>query len=204
METKFTDQHVRSHPELRTIAADYLRGYTGEFDPIIAAKELLTGDDKDLPLPIVRLVLNVMRIDPRACHLVPDLVPTRGVHTEESVEQAFVRAKAERAPKQKYRPTYIDLKVKWNKEFIAATTKNATAYHLLSPQHSTLRYWPYVGKYRMDMRTWCGQRLSTGVALDEPPQGRHACRQCGINKETIEARALENQARLDELKGNAA
>lgn len=197
MEIRYSDQHVRSHPELRDIAAAYLQGYTGEFDPVIAARDLLP----DLPTPIVRMVLNVMRADPRAVSLLPNLVSVPSTPTE-SVERSFALAKKQ--PVVRSRPTRIDLPAKWKKKYIAATTKNATAYHLLSPMHSTLRYWPHVNQYRMDMRTWCGQSLSTGVALDEPPAGRHECRQCGINKEAIETRARENQARIDELKGSAA
>lgn len=207
MDIRYTDTHVRSHPELRDIATRYTHDYHGEFEPMLAAKALLqTGSD--LPTAVVRMVLNVMRADPRVAASLPTLVSVPDVF-KQSVSQAIASAtpkKKDKKSKQKPkpRPRRITLRTKWKAPYVAATTKNATAYHLVDPSRSTMWFYTADGQFESYIKTWCSQRLSTGVPLMQAPTDRHECRQCRAIKNQFEERRMENLRRIEEMKENAA
>lgn len=69
-ELKYTDRDVRADESLRELATRYLEQYTGEFEPLIEAKEYLE-EDAYLPVALVRKVLNCMRHDSSWCDRLP-------------------------------------------------------------------------------------------------------------------------------------
>lgn len=192
-DTKFTDRHVREYPDLRRVALDYLRGYRGEFEPLVAARELDGYSDDNYPTGVIRMVLNVMRTDPRAVGLLPTLL------ADPQQNEPLRLAPRREKPAQQERARHpFDLKVQWKLPYIAASHKQATAYHLFDAVKSSVRYWPAVQEYRVDLRPVCGAALRTGVALAEPPADRHECRQCRLVSDMIAARAEENAERMAE------
>lgn len=213
MDTRYTDTHVRSHPELRDIATRYTRDYHGEFEPMLAAKALLlTGSE--LPTAVVRMVLNVMRADPHVSASLPTLVSVPDVF-KQSVAQAIASATPKKKrkkskkqaivpPQPKPRRVIVSLRARWKAPFIAATMKNATAYHLLNPDRSEIRFHTRDERFEPFIYTWCNQRLSTGVPLMQAPPGRHECRQCRETKVLYEERRAENLRRIEEMKENVA
>ena len=190
---RYTDRDVREDARLVDLACAYLKTYGGDFGPVIEAKTYLRVVGEP-PTAMIRTVLNCMRHDANLAGRMP--VPSRPSF---DIEDVVAPPKIRRARVEQERPRYpFDLKVTWKKRIIAATTKNATAYHHLSVTASVIRYWPAVGQYRAMPKTWCGQSLSTGILLDEPPAGRHECRQCAL---MIAEQALrEEQRRTEENK----
>lgn len=67
-ETKYTDRDVRENDDLEERAYEYLDNYTGEFQFLVDAKMRLEMEE-ELPTPIIRGVLNCMRIDVRVTDL---------------------------------------------------------------------------------------------------------------------------------------
>lgn len=190
---RYTDRDVREDSRLVDLACAYLRTYGGDFEPLIEAKTYLRVVGEP-PTAMIRRVLNCMRHDVNVAGKMP--VPSRPSFDIEDVV-------APPEPVRRERPRYpFDLKTTWKKRFYAATTKNATAYHHLSPIASVIRYWPAVGHYRAMPKAWCGVSLATGVLLAEAPVGRHECRQCVLS---MQEQALREEQRMTEehkMKGN--
>lgn len=67
-ETKYTDRDVRENDGLEERVYQYLEGYCGEFQFLVDAKMRLEYDG-ELPTPIIRGVLNCMRVDVRVTDL---------------------------------------------------------------------------------------------------------------------------------------
>jgi hypothetical protein len=70
---KYTDRDVRSNPDLRYRVLKYLRGYQGEFEPLVDAQEWMQYSDSDevMPVAMVRKVLNCMRHDTAVMSTLP-------------------------------------------------------------------------------------------------------------------------------------
>lgn len=231
MDTRYTDIHVRTYPALANIAANYARTYVGEFEPMLGARALLemTGS---LPVPISRMVLNVMRCDPHVAHTLPNLVPMLSlVSANEPSGEAFERAEFARKARGQWekahtkkdkknkkakrkaapvaptpRPRHpFNLRVTWKREHYASVHKQATSSHLLNPVKSEIRYYPYDGVYKPHLRAYCGVSLTFGVLLDERPEGRTECRACNQQKQMYINAARENAERMEQFqKGSAA
>jgi hypothetical protein len=116
---KFTDTHVRKHPELLAIAIEYVKAYEGEFEPMVEAKHaILTGGT--LNVAQTRKVLNTLRqdFDPDAASL---QVEAKSVLEELSSEyQAEVRRSQFRVvpEKPKERPSSVTTKVTLNVPYV--------------------------------------------------------------------------------------
>jgi hypothetical protein len=61
-EHKYSDRDVRADPDLAELAYEYLDAYTGDFEPLVRAQEVLTGS-RLLTTSQIRVVLNCMRHD---------------------------------------------------------------------------------------------------------------------------------------------
>jgi hypothetical protein len=59
---KYTDRDVREDSQLTQLAIAYIANYTGEFEPLVDAKELFE-EEGELPVAVIRKVLNCMRHD---------------------------------------------------------------------------------------------------------------------------------------------
>lgn len=73
---KYTDRDVRENEDLTDEVYRYVRGYTGEFQFLVDAKMALERDQY-LPVPVVRGVLNCMRVDPRVAGTLPAPLPPK-------------------------------------------------------------------------------------------------------------------------------
>lgn len=69
-ELKYTDRDVRDDPELMPLAIAYVLNYTGEFDPLVEAKEYL-DEEGELTTALARKVLNCMRHDANVLSKLP-------------------------------------------------------------------------------------------------------------------------------------
>lgn len=69
-EMKYTDRDVREDPDLTQLAIAYIANYTGEFDPLVEAKELFE-EYGELTTPMIRKVLNCMRHDAQVVMQLP-------------------------------------------------------------------------------------------------------------------------------------
>ena len=94
-EYRYTDRDVRADESLTDLAIAYLRAYTGEFEPLLEAKELYE-EDGELPVAIVRRVLNCMRHDARVA---ADLPRPKGDNVL-SFEKPRSKKKIQRGDKQ--------------------------------------------------------------------------------------------------------
>lgn len=61
-ERKYTDRDVREDSTLKLLAEEYIQNYGGDFEPLVNAVAIYR-DTGDLPVSIVRVVLNCMRYD---------------------------------------------------------------------------------------------------------------------------------------------
>lgn len=62
---RYIDSDVRADPTLRELVVQYLNQYDGEFEPLVDAQIYLKTVGDDLPVAVVRKVLNCMRNDLR-------------------------------------------------------------------------------------------------------------------------------------------
>lgn len=69
-DVRFSDKMVRGNASLKDVAWAYARDYKGDWEVMVAAHDLAM-ETNELPVPIARMVLNVMRADPAAQHLLP-------------------------------------------------------------------------------------------------------------------------------------
>lgn len=84
-ELRYTDRDVRDDPSLVDLAVAYVMNYTGEFEPLVDAKEYLE-EEGELTIALTRKVLNCMRHDANVMSRLPrpqrrdnvvDLAPRR-------------------------------------------------------------------------------------------------------------------------------
>lgn len=192
---RYTDRDVREDPRLTDLAIAYLQQYGGDFDPLVRAKRVM-NQGGEMTTVIIRTVLNCMRHDVNVADKMP--VPTTPFYIVS--EQPFVKKVHKIKAKDEYRPP-IELKTTWKKPYIAATTKTASAYHLLDPVLSSITYNPMTKEYRARPKAYCNAALITGILLDAPPEGRHLCRSCVKRKDDIDRRDAELTAEAARLRG---
>ena len=187
---RYTDRDVREDPRLTQLAMAYLANYGGDFEPLVRAK-LYLRQHEELTTVLVRTTLNCMRFDVHVAHELP--VPQPPVlRVVESIEGTVFSPRFRPHEVVKRRRFPFELNVTWKRDYIAATARNATAYHLLDPVRSIAKYYPEAPidrRFQFEPRTYCNQHLSTGVLLVEPPRDRHLCGQCMRIKTEYEARA---------------
>lgn len=63
VDRRFTERDLHAYPELYQLATTYLEDYTGTFEPLLSAQDLLAEDGR-LPVNIAKLVLNCAYSDP--------------------------------------------------------------------------------------------------------------------------------------------
>lgn len=205
---RYVDLDLRVDPTLIGHAIEYARQYIGEWDVMIAARELALGTGT-LPLPIARLVLNCARMDPRWCATLPEPKSRTFVGAfpvqpgaDEDDEDPDDAPMARRGSEGPERPTLrvvgdriippprrpFDLKVTWRKRYGYAPgwgkRPQHKVWHVLDTDRSYIRYYPEAEpdhQYATQVRWVCGQTPSTRVLLDDPPMGDLAlpmCRTC--------------------------
>lgn len=193
---KYTDRDVREDSRLTELAEAYLRTYGGEFEPLIEAKHYLRVVGP-MPTAMVRRTLNCMRQDTQVAGQMP--VPQRAFVVDDftTPSPGSKQPKTTRVIRRAF-----DLRCRWNMDYYAATSKQATAYHLLDKELSTIRYWPETGEYQERVRSMCGVHLATGVLLAAQPDGRHECRQCVAMTEERARRQAERDEEAARMRGD--
>jgi hypothetical protein len=102
---KYTDRDVREDSQLTDLAIAYIANYTGEFEPLVDAKELFE-EEGSLPIAVIRKVLNCMRHDAQVARNLPrprygsnvvEMRPTRRTRVEYYEKRLPVRVKVEYA-----------------------------------------------------------------------------------------------------------
>lgn len=191
--TRYTDRDVQEYPDLLAQAVDYVRNYRGEFDYLIAARDLCNATGT-LTVAVARGVLNCMRSDPRVAASLqppvqwPDLRPSytswkRNLaivedEDDDDEEEENSDLIAQAADYVRKRP--FALNVKWKKMILSSIHASAQKYHYLDPIRSEVRYYPAVQEYITRVYAECGWRPSGNAyeLLDTPPECRRECKQC--------------------------
>lgn len=109
---RYFDRDLRENPDLLDIAIDYAWNYPGDWEPLVAARELVRMTDS-LPLPTARLVLNCMRADP---HVAGSLPPPPRLTVVRSEEERF-RPRRPDPPRRPVKrepptPTFINVPIR--------------------------------------------------------------------------------------------
>ena len=68
--SKYTDRDVRNDPSLMELAVAYAANYTGDFDPLVDAREMIE-EENGLTVAVARKVLNCMRHDAKVATSLP-------------------------------------------------------------------------------------------------------------------------------------
>lgn len=203
---RYVDLDLRVDPTLIGYAIAYARQYVGEWDVMIAAREVALGTG-NLPLPIARLVLNCARTDPRWCATLPEpksstfvgAFPATPEGPEDDEDPDDVSG-APRGSERPERPTLrvvgdriipperrpFDLPVNWRKRYGYAPgigkRPQHRVWHVLDPAKSRIRYFPEADEERHRYSTsiaWvCGARPTTAVLLADPPMGELSLPMC--------------------------
>lgn len=165
---KYTDQDIYQDRRLKRIAVEYLEDYDGDFDYLLACRDLVISGQR-LNVSLTRAVLNCMRQDPRAQHLLPEpRPPQRRKPVLKLVEP---------------RLAVINVKVRWKKQYVLSTWRQAWLAHLIDTERSKLRYITSSNEFKFFVETLCGSRLSSRHAvMDDNPRGRQICTGCQNNR----------------------
>lgn len=147
MDHKYTDADVRRNRDaLTALAVRYLQQYVGDFTPLLEAKQKVNSYS-DLPVPMVRLVLNCMRVDPTVQNL-PTPVSVTFDATIKDLKKIVPRRTI-------HRPAYIRLTTKFKRPFGIHLGMKANRIHRVWETESHIRYYPAVGEYNCRLRWHC-------------------------------------------------
>ena len=162
---KFTDRDIRDNPSLIYIAEEYLRGYTGDFEYLVACQEFLS-DNGRIPASLARPVLNCMRNDPYA------LQKLSQIHKQPiAAQEEYVR------------PAQMYLKSKLKHKYALSQAKNASVAHMIRHDgRPVVLYYPYVQKFQVITRLWCGKTLARKAKHTDDNEGRKVCSACQTNE----------------------
>lgn len=196
---KYTDRVVREDTRLTPIALEYVRGYTGDFELLVHARDVLRAYGS-LPPGVIRAVLNCMRTDPRGFHLLPTDSPMEVFDdltrlSSELPARAHLRVVREPADNVVRIRQQIELKVNWRLPYLLSTHKNAQVAHLLRPRKCSLKYWPpgsgreVYSCFSVWLHSWCSwnavshNTMKPGfkAMMSEDTQGRRVCGTCQTN-----------------------
>lgn len=210
---RYTDLDLRVDPTLIGHAVEYARQYLGEWDVMVAAREVALGTG-NLPLPIARLVLNCARTDPRWCATLPEPRSTTYVGAfpstgsaqdpDEDDEDPDALAEPPRPTGRSQRARRLavvreparrpfDLKVTWKRRYGYAPgigrRPQHKVWHVVDPERSRIRYFPEAEpdyQYSPWVRWVCGAQPSTRVLLINPPMGNLALPMCKTCQRILE------------------
>jgi hypothetical protein len=180
---KFTDQHVRTRPDLLALAIQYALEYTGDFEPLVRANVWAETNGK-LTVPTARMVLNCMRHDLNVAADLPDPYglaesagPSWGWKEKPSRP---LRAVPEYKP-----PVYLN--VKFHYGYLVSTrpvypSQKAPVGHILNHSQSVVQV--EYGKTIWYLKAWCGWAVNNvrgplgAEVMERIPEGRRACKAC--------------------------
>lgn len=178
---KYTESDVRADPFLLAAAVKYARSYTGDFDYLVAAADIvhLRGT---LPVAIAKGVLNCMRADPRVADDLPE--PLNG-HSEALRKFEFTPRQIRLPAPQRTTPRVRAVRVKtivnrmytWSAhESIDLETPDK--FHFTSLLSHGVFYTPKMD-FELFIVSLCGVvRSSKYIAGNNPPANRELCGSC--------------------------
>jgi hypothetical protein len=138
---KYTDSQVRADIErYRSVASEYLRNYSGEFELLLDYRHRL-GKGIGLTVPMIRATLNCMRFDAQW----DDRLPSRRArNVEEETNTVYV----DFDQKKKIKPyhSYNITALRWNMPYGISSNKMARTVHLVAQDSGWLYY--------MESREW--------------------------------------------------
>lgn len=187
-DTRYADRDLRKNPELLALAVRYARTYTGDWDLMTAARQVVI-DSGSLPLPIARTVLNCARTDPRAhcafldagvAHPVAPAPPA-------AVTVDLYGRNASRTPREpatvtriNRRPAWVDLHATIKPAYTWSIHQSARFYHRLDPERCGLRYYPIRNMYEPRLVNRCGAITASALRTcgKTPPDHLQPCRRC--------------------------
>jgi hypothetical protein len=174
-EVKYTDRDVRENPDLREKAYCYAFYYEGDFEFMVAAKELAKISE-ELPVAVTRGVLNCMRADPRVAATLP--APQPQVQNARIIP-GTVREMGPRHQRPVIRHSY-DLPVRWRGIYLYSSHKTAQVFHMLNTERSRIHYYPAVYEFRMDLYGNCNKRQPDRLAVvtNAQPTTLRPCKVC--------------------------
>jgi hypothetical protein len=182
MDVRYTDRDVNDDPRLRALAEDYALNYGGNFDPLVAAKQLIeTG--ASLPTGVARMVLNVMRSDARVANVMPQPEPNIMPRVPRKPRPQVV---IEPEPPRRY-PR--NLKATFKKRYLYSVHERAFVAHLLEPE-ARMRFFPSTGQFQAQIRAICGASIRMVQMADTVPEGYKRCERCGKIEEERKANGL--------------
>lgn len=178
---RYVDLDLRIDPTLIGVAIVYATQYRGEWDVMVAARDLAL-DTGTLPLSIARLVLNCARMDPRFVGRLPapqsatftgafpapddtesdsgdadtdDDAPVAPRATERPRRPHRLRVVPEPDPEPEWRPV-VNLRSSFPKRYASVSDPDErNVWHVLDPAGSTVQYNPNTGKYTPRLRWTC-------------------------------------------------
>lgn len=172
---RYTDRDVREHPELVSVARNFLFGYGGDFEFLRNARDALQGGGA-LSVGVIRGVLNCMRTDPLVSGYLP--VPPSGapltlLHPWQPIDPRPVSVIPARPPRVRIQATF-------KKQFLISTHPTAQTFHLLDTEHCQLWWLPYVEEYQARLFVLCKRSIYPPNILmtNEIPEGRRICVGC--------------------------
>lgn len=170
-ERKFTDRDVREDPWLASLARDYALRYTGEFEFMVAARELAAVDN--MPVAVVRGVLNCMRADPLVAGSLPAPRAPLAVVPDPPRTQPPARQSRPVHEHEQRRPDSITMPVTFKKPLVFGVPKMGYKLHVVdhaeckwSSHHwRPLHYQPVrFGRWRwncLQVKWFCQQGYAT-------------------------------------------
>lgn len=179
---KFTDWHVRNHPVLEQLAVDYARGYTGDYEFLVKAHIWVT-ENGTLSVPVIRGVLNCMRMDLSVAADLPD--PSKLWLGEPEPPQP-PRQRAHLKPVPEYKPP-VPLNVTFHYGYLVSTKPLFPSHpvricHILNHGRSGAKV--EHGRVVTYLKAWCGWNVNDwrdelqAQTVPSQPEGSRACRSC--------------------------
>lgn len=183
---RYTDRDVRENPELMEAALQFVSGYGGDFEFLVAARQS-AAEAGSLPVPFARGVLNCMRTDISGISLLRVTNARIALREPEQEIEPF-------SPHvRQHQPRYpVDLKVRWRLPYIMSTHPKAELVHILSSERSSIRYWPARDEYQWMPKAYCSHHFwyTTKYLLTrEVPGGRRLCARCVAQQEKEQQKA---------------
>lgn len=182
---KYTDRDVREDESLSKIAEEYVRGYGGDFEPLVDARHMLDDGD-ELSTVVVRKILNSMRHDRDWANRMP--VPIRSTngagtfvrrvlkessacanespHYPHFWREADKEGQCRGIPYSINRPFEVDMKLSIKKGFVFAISMTGALVHRIDPNGAHYAVWmPRRHDWGFDT-SYMKRRMNARVSVD--------------------------------------
>lgn len=147
VDRRFTERDLHVYPELYPLALQYLENYTGTFETLLDAQNLLDATGS-LPIPIAKMVLNCAYSDPSVSFQIDLGEPAKPAEINNVVDfpprppqpvRPYIRTPPEPEPKVRRGRLRLPAKVKAP---FGMSSWNGKVLHRIRP-HSSYLEWPF-------------------------------------------------------------